>query len=795
MILALPLLSVPPWFHPASWAKSIVFRIIFSVLIFLFIWEILFNKERLKLFWQRIRRGPVALPFWLLVALLGIFSLATIFSLDPRFSFWSSPYRGGGFLTFGLCIMFAILLFLILRKRDWQKIIDFTLAVGALVALIAIFQKLGLFSEYMIAYTWRPVSTMGGPIFLALYLVLLVFLSLAFGITTKGKKKIFYFSCLILLFIGILLAATRAIFLGLGIGFLFFIFFYPVRSISNERYSKKIVWLKILTGVILISGILGIFWLRDRPQFVQTLEENKIFGATFERSWQILGGESSITKYIIRSRGGGWQVLFEGIKDRPLLGYGPENLSIAFDKYYDSSLPGIRKGPGGSGGWWDRGHSFIFDISISAGIPALIIYLSLFGVLFWQLQKIKRNQRQSAIISENQNPIIAHGLQTTFIGYLTANLFSFDVFATYLISFLLITYSLYLISSNRKDTEQFSVVQRNNQRKFSGQSELKPWKYVFLVVLFCFLTWFIWSANIKPLQVNKEINEVGFYLDKVKSVARENPALAKQQYLKLLEKMDKILDSHTFIDNYLRLNYIDLITPGTKIIPEKRLELSVKATQLLEECIKLRPYYTRSWIYLGVYTNNLIKESSDELEIREELIKKAYSYLEKANQLSPKRPEVFVRWIETDLLNRKYLEAKEKSEQCINFNPDFGDCWWTKALSLFALDQIEKATECMEIAAQKGYSIEARNALSSLVKVYVKLAKDTGELKYYETLAGLYQKLIGIEYGNFQYHASLAFVYKELGEYDKAREEAMIVVDLSPESKENVEAFLKSLPK
>lgn len=548
LILTLPLLSFPPTFHPAAWAKSIVFRIIFSILIFFFICEILFRKSKLSLLWQKIRRGSATLPLLLLTALFAVFSLATIFSLDPSFSFWGNPYRGGGFLTFGLCIIFAIFIFLNLRGKDWQKILDFALVVGCLTAIIAIFQKLGLFSRYMVSYGSQPVSTMGGPIFFALYLILLIFLPLVFAITTKSnKKKIFYIISFSLLTIGIILAATKAVFLGLFVGFLFFIFFYPVKSdevgISpkaklfnwvNPR-NKKILWLKILTIIIIIFGIVGFFWLKTQPQLVQVLEKNILLGSSFKRTWSF--AENFSLNEILESRGSGWKVAFNALKDRPLLGYGPENFSIGFDKFYDPTLQGIIKQPGASSsGWWDRGHSIIFDVSVSAGILALIIYLSLFGTLFWRLQRIKKYPHKSDEISINpRSAIIAHGLQATFIGYLTANFFSFDLFSTYLIFFLLVGYAFYLISGSQENIEEQNQ-QQSPPKKTDESTALNPSKYIFITILCFILVWFIWSANIKPLQINKKINEAVFLSKRINSVAQYDLMLAKKQYPMVLKK-------------------------------------------------------------------------------------------------------------------------------------------------------------------------------------------------------------------------------------------------------------------
>jgi putative inorganic carbon (HCO3(-)) transporter len=804
LILTLPLLSVPPLFHPAPWGKSIVFRIIFSILIFFFIWQILFLKD--NTFFTIVKKvlspkNKIFWPFLFLAAFFGLLLLATIFSLDPHFSFWGSPYRGGSFLTFGFIILFAFFLFLILKEKNWQRIIDFTIGIGDITAIIAVFQKLGLFSKYMVSYQWRPVATLGGPIFFALYLILLIFLAFALGISTPGKKKIFYFSSFILMFIGIILAATRAVFLGFFVGFLFFIFAYP-KEFGSEKINRKIFWLKISIAAIAILSIFGLAALKTRPDIVNTLKQNRLLGATFERAWSIT--ENPLSATLFGSRGSGWKVALEAIKDRPILGYGPENFSIGFDKFYDPTLPGIKKQPGGSStGWWDRGHSFIFDIGVTAGLPALIIYLLLFAVLFQRLQRLKQDRPEKAIL--------AHGIQTTFVGYLIADFFSFDVFSTYLILFLIIAYSLHLISLNAVQAakERIGARQEDIIRKDDRYNKTEPGKYAFISVLFVVLVWFIWAGNLKPLFINKKINQYVFLADKIYNLHYSNLALAKKKEQLLLKRMDELLTNKSTIDNYLRLQYIDLIAKANKFMPDRISDLSSKAIQILRESQKLRPYYTRAWIYNALYINKYL-ESNPNLapEVKKKLSEEARLDLKKAKELSPKRPEIFITSTEGYLINREYLKAKKEAEQCLKIAPDNGACWWARALSLVGLNKIEEAAKNMEIASKKGYGTETKYSIGQLITLYGRLAKQTGEKKYYQKLAGLYQKLIQVDLEeieklkkrninkpeNFQYHASLAYIYKILGEYDKAREEALIVMKLSPASKKSVENFLKTLP-
>ena len=115
------------------------------------------------------------------------------------------------------------------------------------------------------------------------------------------------------------------------------------------------------------------------------------------------------------------------------------------------------------------------------------------------------------------------------------------------------------------------------------------------------------------------------------------------------------------------------------------------------------------------------------------------------------------------------------------------------------MGEFEQADKNIAIAIEKGLNPNSGESLSQLQKAYIKALetiKDTEDkIECYERLADVFRKLIvHIDSENFQYHASLAYVYKELGEYDKAREEAMIVLELSPESKQAIEEFLRTLP-
>ena len=100
--------------------------------------------------------------------------------------------------------------------------------------------------------------------------------------------------------------------------------------------------------------------------------------------------------------------------------------------------------------WWDRAHNIILDLSVSYGIPFLVLYLSFFAYIFIRLQKSKSPAQADGEHPENK--VVAHALQAAFIGYFTALLFGFDSVSTYLILFFLVGYALHITAKNNDGT-------------------------------------------------------------------------------------------------------------------------------------------------------------------------------------------------------------------------------------------------------------------------------------------------------------------------------------------------------
>lgn len=748
LITALPFLALPPLFHPADWGKSIAFRIIFSILLFIFIVQILYQKEYRLFIYQKLK----AIPKWFLfpfTSFVIFLILSTIFSLEPFFSFWGSPYRGGGSLNLLLYLILAIFSYLVIEKKDWKKVLTCAIITGLAVSFLAIAQQFQLMKGHLVSYVSRPPSTMGNTNFLAAYLVFLLFLAFAYGIKEKTKiKKLFYFSSSFIFLFVIITTVSRAAFIGIILGFFWFLFF---TKFKNPLLNK----LKIIIAILPVIILSLLFFIANNPsissQITQKNETIKYFLGHL--SYDLLNDV----------RFSAWRIGLNALKDKPILGYGPENFSIGFDKFYNIKLRGLTSTIGVV--WWDRAHNFLLDMGVTLGIPALLAY-----ILFWLALILKLQKKQEDNPSEYLNP---HILQAAIIAYFGANFFGFDCVPTYIISYLLIGYCLSKISP---DGSQPAIAKNKPERK------KRAGKNIIIACLFIFLIFFIWQYNIKPLKINASINWANFYLEKDETCNRA------------INKLEPLLESHSVIDSYLYQTYGNVLIKCIKDAgkSEDKIKLIQLGIEIDKKIVQERPYNTRSWIYLGAFESFLLERDPSNKNLKDKM---NYSF-KRASELAPNRPTIYSEWAIGHLIYGNCREALNMANKCLSLKDDFSDCWWTSALSNICLKNQQLGEEQIKKALELKYYTTGPDAMKQLVKIYKKLINEEQGDKtlYYKALAVAYYRLTQLNPNDFQYHASLAYVYRTLGEYTKARQEALIVIKLSPESKKNVEAFLKTLP-
>ncbi|MEK7510282.1 MAG: O-antigen ligase family protein [Patescibacteria group bacterium] len=736
LTLLLPLVSAYPYFDPPPWGQVILFRMV-SIFLFLSFFLFLLWSESWSALLSFIRAN---LLLKLLLVFAGILLLSTFFSRDPYFSFWGTPYRTWGVLNDLLYIGFALLAFFALKQKSWNILWNVAFGVGALAAFIAIFQQFGFLSDVLASDSRRPASTFGNAMFLAVFLGTLAPMLGSFLGKAKSLWKKLLYGCLFLLFLAVIvLSETRAVFIGLGVGFFFFLFFHP---------SKRPL-LKISSAVLFGIGVLVLLTvnLLSPPSFVQ----QKSF---LSNLWQRLTIENLLKE---EPRFPAWSYALKALEERPLLGYGPYNSSIAFDAYFESGDPRFQ---GRTTGWWDTFHNLYLDIATGTGIVGLSIFLLFMGILFWKLHLARYLHKERALL--------IHGLQTAFLAYLVSMMFSFNSLATSLLFFLLIGYALSLLTQEQKEDSSKSKTRLSTLP--TGV------KLVLSVLLVGSTLWALSFTTLAPFSINKQLNVASA------SASEDRCGDAFQRF--------ENLPSNGSLDFYINSQYIDALNLClSRFAGEDRILVIKKAIELLKENVQIRPAFTRAWISLAAFTNLLIEQSTDTQE-KELLTTEAEEYLQKASRFSPRRQQIFGEWAKVALVAGDFEKALEKAKECIALDKDSKECWWILARAELSLGNKENGTKALKEAADKGFGIYSEQSLLHIAEAHT-ASQD------YEALAKVYEEII-FRYsknpGNPQHHASLATVYRELKRYEEARHQAIAVWKLQPENLQGTEEFLQTLP-
>lgn len=377
-IIALPILSDYGFLFPLG--RDIIFRIIVEILLGLYIVLIFLDKSFLPK------------PNWLLWSLIGFWlinGIATINSLQPIFSFWGNPFRGHGFFSLTHYLIFFIILTSVIKNSYiWKKIIWLSIIISLPITLFSLYE--------ILSYVPRTQSTLNNPNFLAAYLLLIFFITLGTLIKEKNRDlRIFLMTALALQFLSLLFTKTRGAYIGLAIGVIAFFFLFTYFKAKKNKKQKLIFWSGIIMLIILFFIILilngNISWFLNTlslpihevsPRFISIVQRFE----SYDTAWQ-------------------------GTIEKPLLGVGPENFVIIFDKFYSGSLEATNYR------WFDKVHNVFLETSVTTGIFGLLAYLA---ILFFAF---KYGRKDIALI-------------VTLIAYITQNQFNIDATSSLIYFFL-----------------------------------------------------------------------------------------------------------------------------------------------------------------------------------------------------------------------------------------------------------------------------------------------------------------------------------------------------------------------
>jgi O-antigen ligase/cytochrome c-type biogenesis protein CcmH/NrfG len=449
----------------------------------------------------------------------------------------------------------------------------------------------------------------------------------------------------------------------------------------------------------------------------------------------------------IQSRIVVWHISWEGWKERFWLGWGEDNFSTTFSKHYDPVLPLTRDM------WYDRAHNIVLDVGVSSGIVGLVSYLGIFAVATIGLLKaIPR-------LVNKRNVFFLLGMVALLISYFAQNIWVFDMISSYAMLFLSLAFIDFLAFPPKQEDAK------------EDSESISPFSLGLASLLILASLLAIFFGNIQPARASMFIIK-GLSSAPREAIASFESALAASP-ISIYETPEQF--SHTVI------NLAQTIT-GTEQNQAVFEQGFQSAEMALQKIIEKDPGNYRARLFLGEYYNNLYQVTSNTkfLDLAEDALKKSLEF-------SPRNQQSFWGLGQTMLFEKKDSEAIKYFQDAIALEPTFAQSHWFCFLAYKATEDYGNALKELKLAGDYGF--EWKSNASNLAQVVdnYRLMKDNENVILYGEM-GLAQAP-----RNAQLLSFLADAYLATGQKEKAKAMAERLLEVRPELKTQIEAFLKQL--
>ncbi len=383
-------------------------------------------------FWSRFRSTPLALPALLLVV---SYLISTALSVIPRISFFGSYVRMQGAFSFlSYVVIFVMVLTRLRHRAQINRLLHAVILTSLPIAIYGIIQHAGLDP-----LPWggdvvdRVAANMGNAIFVAAYLIMAVFLTLErlldslaallnaeHGTLADAGRAGSYMFILAVQVIAIVFTQSRGPWLGLGAGLYVFavlgLLLLARWAAGRSRVPAAIGWLSrhvraawlSLIGLTL-AGLIFLVILNVPNGPLQSTCETRYVS----RLCSLLSTTEGTNA--VRA------LIWEGVVDmmlkphapiatpdgspdplnviRPLVGYGPESMWVAYNRFYPPDLAHYEARNASP----DRSHNETFDTLVRGGIlqfaAQIFLYVSIFYYALRWLGLMRERTRRNLFVA------------------------------------------------------------------------------------------------------------------------------------------------------------------------------------------------------------------------------------------------------------------------------------------------------------------------------------------------------------------------------------------------------------
>jgi O-antigen ligase/tetratricopeptide (TPR) repeat protein len=693
------------FFFPYITGKNFGFRIIT---------ECVFGAWVLLALYDAQYRPRFSWIFASFFAFLLVMFVANVHGESPRDSFWSNFERMEGYVTLVHVFLYLVVMGSVFTtEKMWFRYFNTTLIAASILSFHALGQISGLIEHRYGGF--RVDATLGNATYMAIYMFFHTYIAGYMLLRAKTNGRKYMYGALMLIFAYLLIqTATRGTTIGLVIGVIVSVLYIALFTKESPRVRKGA--LGVLLGIVLLVG--GFAAVRDK-EFVQN-------NPTLTRLASI-SLEQGTNRFNI------WGMAFQGVKERPLLGWGQGNYNYVFNKYYRPELHGGEA-------WFDRVHNIVMDWLIAGGVFGLIAYFSVLFSALYYLFLVPLLKKEDQVFSVVERGVLI-GL---LAGYTTHNMFVFDNIVSY------IFYGLFLAYIHSRVAHRIPSLEKLKIHTRIIDQVAVPVMGV-LVVLCVYFT------NIPGIQAAGDIIDAFRTQDAETMLGYFETALARDSF-GVQEVREQMTQK---VQDIIR---IPQVPEDTKQKAFKRVE-----AELLKQAEE-KPGDARVHVFISSFyrTTNNFDQAIEQIEI--------------ARSLSPRKQLIIFEQGMAHIQKGEYQKALDILKEPYDLGPQFQDSRILYATAAVYNNRLDLLDELIQTDADKRAFAENQLAVQAVYGA-----------KLYTRLIDMFTLQVETKPDDSQLRTNLAFVLNETGDIDGAIAVLKKAGEDIPVFKEQADGFIASL--
>lgn len=637
ILFAYPSLVGPGWFHPFILPKTLLGGLALDGVGLAALVALMARPPGRA-------RVPLSSCLLLTYGLIGL--VATSVGVDAYHGIWGSAERMDGLIfQLGGGLVFLLVALLPTDRSGLARLLRW-IVLGALPTFVyALAQQFGL--SWAMPGLDRFASSFGNPAFYGTWLGIVFWLSLYVAAIDPNRSwRAVYGAVAAGIVAFLFLAHSRAPIVGWVVG-MFVILTLGVASSSNVEIRRRAAGGLVLAVLLLAT----VFVFRDSATIRSIPGVSRLVRA---------GLDDPTTRFRIVTAG----VALEGFRDRPILGWGPNNFVYAYQRHFDPA--NLTNDPRFS----DKAHNAFLDLLCEQGIVGLLIFAAFLGYLVLLLVR-SRSPGRGLLLS---------GL----IAYLVQSAFVFDMPETRMASMVL-----------------FGLIAREDPHGVSwGVGPKGHWRPILAV---------LWVALVAH----------GVVLARTLTQSRAAATVLRADALRAGDEEEawrrasRLVGQASFMNRELLID----LARGTRGLPPNS-PVAIAFTAHLARGVRTefdrRPNDYRLGIeLLKLASDASVRDTSYRSLFREELPRVA--------ALSPRRPECYLLAGEFAFREGRLEDGEREYRAAESLNPALPFSYWALGRELLASGRAEAARPQIEEAIARGFDYRSAAGLTSLIRLYYAL--------------------------------------------------------------------------